>query len=199
MSVTGAQIFRPVAIDEYLTGELSSAVRHEYVAGRVYAMVGSRHVHQLIASNALAEIHLQLKGKSCRVLNSDSKVRVQSMSTTCFYYPDVSVVCGENILDGTFQDRPTVVIEVLSDATRRIDEGEKLLAYCSIPTLTACILFEPQTAAAVVHRRIENGFQPLVYAGLDSMIPLPEIGVHLGLASVYANVSFSSEAKLRQP
>ena len=42
-----------VSVDEYLSGEPRSEVRHEYIDGQVYAMTGASRAHGLIV-NALA-------------------------------------------------------------------------------------------------------------------------------------------------
>jgi len=49
-------IVKPVeelSIDSYLAGEQSSEVRHEYIDGQVYAMVGASKRHNLIAVQIL--------------------------------------------------------------------------------------------------------------------------------------------------
>jgi Uma2 family endonuclease len=183
-----------VSIDDYLAGELVSPVKHEYVGGVVYAMAGARNAHNLIATNCLGVLHGRLRGKRCRVYNSDTKIRLRLRHQVRFYYPDVSVICRPNAPGDSFQDEPVVLVEVLSDGTRRIDEGEKQDAYLTIPSLCAYVLVEQETATAVVHRRTEHGFVREVYEGLDAVIPLPEIGAELPLAEVYDGVEFTPES-----
>ena len=85
-------------------------------------------------------------------------------------------------------------MEVVSRATRRIDEGEKKEAYLTIASLSAYLLVEQETPAVVLHRRTEQGFVREVYTGLDAVIPLPEIDTQLPLADVYDGVEFVPEA-----
>ena len=193
--MASAERLSPITVDDYLAGELHARSKHEYVAGMVYGMAGGTYAHNLVASNVLGELHAKLKGKPYRALNSDSKVRVQSGTYTRFYYPDASIVCGENVLDDVFQDKPTVIVEVLSESTRRTDEGEKLEAYQKIPTLNVYILFEQDLAAAVVYRRVSREFIREVYFDLKTTINLPEIDAVLQLASVYEEVDFVSESE----
>jgi Uma2 family endonuclease len=49
MSVT--QRVRDLSLEEYLEGEQRSEVRHEYVTGQVYAMVGASRAHNTISLN----------------------------------------------------------------------------------------------------------------------------------------------------
>ncbi len=192
--MTSAQRLRKISEEDYLAGEVHARFKYEYVAGMVYAMAGGTYAHNLIASNVLGELHSQLKGKPCRALNSDSKVRIQTNTWTRFYYPDASVVCAENILQSTFQDKPTLIVEVLSDMTCRTDEGEKLDAYQTISALNVYLMFRQDCAGAVVYRRCGTEFQREVYSDHAAIILLPEIDAQLRLSSVYDEVNFVSES-----
>ena len=122
-------------------------------------------------------------------------MRIQAGSQTSFYYPDVLVVCGDNIRTGDFQDAASVIVEVLSNSTRRIDEGEKLQACTKLASLNAYILLEQDFPAAVVYRRRVTGFQREILNGLDVVIDLPTINARLPLAAVYAEVIFAAESE----
>ncbi|MCU0776320.1 MAG: Uma2 family endonuclease [Akkermansiaceae bacterium] len=181
-----------ITIAEYLAGEELSDVKHEYLGGAVHAMAGASNQHNAIAVNALLVLGTRLRGKSCRPFNSDTKVRIEYPDHTRFYYPDALVVCHPNPPTDHFQDHPVVVIEVLSDSTRRADLGEKRDAYLTIPTLKVLVFAESETPAVIVHRRRpEGGFAVEAHAGLDAVIPLPEIDASLPLAELYEQVVFS--------
>src|SRR5438046_2670533 len=142
-----------LSVEDYLAGELVSAVKHEYLGGVVYAMAGARNMHNLIAGNVFGSLHSRLRGGRCRPFNSDTKIRVRLPTQVRFYYPDVSVICRPNPQSDSFQDEPAAIFEVLSRQTRRIDEGEKKDAYLTILSLSFYILMEQETATAVVFRR----------------------------------------------
>jgi Uma2 family endonuclease len=181
-----------ITIAEYLAGEEISDVKHEYLGGAVHAMAGASNQHNAVAVNALLSLGTRLRGKSCRPFNSDTKIRIEYPDHTRFYYPDALVVCHPNPPTDHFQDRPVVIIEVLSDSTRRTDLGEKRDAYLTIPSLKVLIFVESETPAVTVHRRkAEGGFAVEAYAGLDAIIPLPEIDADLPLAELYEQVGFS--------
>jgi Uma2 family endonuclease len=182
-----------VSVEDYLAGELTSPVKHEYLGGALYAMAGARNAHNLIASNALGALYARLRGRPCRPYNSDTKVRVRLPTHVRFYYPDVSVICRPNPQTDSFQDEPVVLVEVLSRRTRRIDEGEKRDAYQTIPALAVYALVEQETAAVVAYRRTESGFVREVYEGLEAVVPLGEIGIDLPLADLYEAVELGPE------
>ncbi len=184
-----------VSVEDYLSGELISSVKHEYLGGIVYAMAGARNAHNIIATNLLGTLHARLRGKPCRPFNSDTKIRVRLPTQIRFYYPDASVVCRPNPQADTFQDDPVVLFEVLSRSTRRIDEGEKKDAYLTIPSLAVYVLIEQDSAAVTVYRRTESGFVREVHEGPGAVLPLGEIGMDLPLGDLYETVEFDPEAE----
>lgn len=181
----------PVSVEDYLEGELVSEVKHEYLGGEVHAMAGASNRHNKVAGNAYLAFGIALRGKPCRPFNSDTKARIQLFNHTRFYYPDAMVVCDQNRDEDQWQDRPVVIVEVLSESTRRTDLAEKREAYLTIPSLMALILVEPDAPALTVYRRhADGGFGREDYSGLDAVIPLPEIEIDLPLAEIYDGVEF---------
>jgi Uma2 family endonuclease len=178
-----------LGIADYLAGEETSDVKHEYLGGTVHAMAGANNRHNIIAVNSLAIMHGMLRGKSCQAFNSDTKIRIEFPDHTRFYYPDAMVVCHPNPEQDHYQNQPVVIIEVLSDSARRTDMGEKRDAYLTIQSLKVLLLVEPDTAMVTVYRRKpEGGFATEHHAGLESTIPLPEIDASLPLAELYDRV-----------
>ena len=190
--MSAAKQIELVSVADYLAGELAADVRHEYSGGYVYAMAGARTVHNRIATNLLVALGNRLRGNPCEPFNSDMKVRVRLPTHTRFYYPDAMVVCEPNAPDETYQDNPVVIAEVVSEATRRIDEGEKREAYLTIPTLAAYLIVETDQPRVVVHRRTDSGFVAELYEGTRAVISLEAIEVELPLAEVYERVELTS-------
>ncbi|MEO7100820.1 MAG: Uma2 family endonuclease [Luteolibacter sp.] len=182
-----------IAIDDYLAGEEGSDTKHEYLGGTVHAMAGATNQHNAIATSTPLSLGSQLRGKSCQPFNSDTKVRIEFPDHTRFYYPDAMVVFRANPAADHFQDHPVVIVEVLSDSTRRTDLGEKRDAYLTISTLKVLLLVEPGFPTVTVYRRKpEGGFAAEQYSGPDSSIPLPEIDSSLSLADLYERVELNA-------
>ncbi|QDU87484.1 hypothetical protein Pla175_08460 [Pirellulimonas nuda] len=185
--------YQLISVDEYLAGELTSDVKHEYLGGHVYAMAGARNAHNLIAGNFFLALGVRLRSKPCQPFNSDTKVKIYTPTQTRFYYPDGMVVCSPNPQHDSHQDQPVVVAEVLSKSSRRTDEGEKLDYYRMIPSLRVYLVIEQEEPRVVAHRRVDQGFAREEHLGLDAVIPLPEIAAELPLAELYQRVEFSPE------
>ena len=184
-----------MSVEDYLEWEATQEQRYEYVGGMVYpieGMAGGTIDHALIAANALIALGSQMRGKPCRPVGSDLKVRIEYSTHTRFYYPDLTVICEMGSGQARYHDKPVVIVEVASESTRRIDELEKKEAYLSIPSLLAYVQLEQEAAAAVVWRRGENGFVRETYCGLGVVIALPEIDAELSLCDVYEAVDFAA-------
>ena len=183
----------PVSIEDYLDGEERSEVKHEYLGGVVHAMAGGTNDHAAIAANAIGVWIAALRGKPCRPFTSDAKVRIVLADQTRFYYPDAQVVCRPNPGNARFQENPAVVLEVLSESTRRTDLGEKRDAYLAIPSLKVLLIAESERPYVLVHRRQpQGGFATEEHAGLEAVVPLPEIEADLPLAELYEGIDFTA-------
>ncbi|MBX3167919.1 MAG: Uma2 family endonuclease [Candidatus Eremiobacteraeota bacterium] len=182
-----------ISPSEYLARELKSTVKHEYVGGVVYAMSGARNRHNLIATNIIGVLFGLLRGHRCRVYNSDTKVRIQLPTHSRFYYPDAQVVCQGNPESDVYQDSPSLVVEVLSTSTRRVDSGEKREGYLTIPSLGLYLMVEQEQPIVVAYRRTEEGFVREIFEGREAVIPIPELKLALPLAEIYGRVEFGPD------
>lgn len=114
-----------ISVDEYLNLEQDAEIRHEYVAGQIYAVAGASEAHNLIVGNILALLRPHLQGSSCRSFVSDMKVKVKTQQADIFYYPDLLVTCDPNDNKKYFKTNPNLIVEVLSDSTKITDRRGK--------------------------------------------------------------------------
>lgn len=173
----------PISVDDYLASEQRSEVRHEYVAGRIVAMVGGTERHNAITLAMASLLREHLRGRGCRVFASDMKVRVGDV----FYYPDVMVVCGTPEPTALFQTSPVILVEVLSESTEAKDRLEKLVAYQSIPSLKEYVLLAQDKVRADVYRREVDGWQ-LETLGAGDSLRLDSVTFSVRIEKVYEDV-----------
>lgn len=193
--MTALQNPRLISIADYLDGEEVSAVKHEYLGGSVHAMAGGTNRHNRISTNIVSRLYSQLEGHTCEACNSDTKVRIKCDDHMRFYYPDGMVVCDPNPESDQYHDHPVVVVEVLSDSTRRHDEYEKRDAYLTIPSLRTLIFVESNAPLVTVHRRGADGTITVEqFTNLEAIVELPEIEASLPLTAMYQRVNFHAEA-----
>ena len=54
--ITALKTLDPISVNNYLAGELVSAMKHEYVGGVVYAMAGGTNAHVEVVSSSTRRI-----------------------------------------------------------------------------------------------------------------------------------------------
>lgn len=194
-----------LTVDEYLALERSSEERHEYLDGYVYLMGGEGLAHGDICMNLAGEVSTQLRGKPCRALSKDSKVRsgpepkLKNRKKGLYSFPDLLVVCGEPVWHDEHKDvllNPQVIIEVLSKSTAEFDRGEKFQRYQTWnPTLTDYVLVS-QDQPLIEHFKRQSGGEWL-YMRVNEMsgeLHIESIGCTLKLSEVYDRVTFAEDS-----
>jgi Uma2 family endonuclease len=172
---------------EYLALEAASDTRHEYLNGEIFAMAGGTIEHGALAANAIGELRGGLRGRPCRVLTADVRVRV--LATGLSTYPDVSVVCGSIELDPEDANtvvNPVAIVEVLSDSTEAYDRGEKFAHYRRIPSLRDYLLVSQHEPRIEHYRRNDDDTWTLRDVRTTEVVRL-SIGCELSVAEVYVN------------
>jgi Uma2 family endonuclease len=143
-----------MTLEEYLEFEENSPIRHEYVAGEVFAMSGATARHNLIISNLIQGLRSAARKRGCRVFFIDLKLRA---GPDRIYYPDLIVACGRAAEVELIVDAPSVVVEVTSPSTRATDRREKLDAYQRIPSLRCYLVVEQRRRQAIAYLRDAGG------------------------------------------
>ncbi len=173
--------------EEYLAIERQAEYKSEYVDGVMYAMSGASFKHNVIVANLLTELVQQLRGRPCRALPSDIKVRMPDSRK--FFYPDVSVVCGEPQFHDESTDvilNPVLIVEVLSESTAGFDRGEKFQAYQQLASLREYLLVSQDKIFIEQYVRQEREkWTYVAMVGLESSLLLPSLECTLSLKAVY--------------
>lgn len=173
--------------EEYLAIERKAEYKSEYVDGVMYAMAGGSERHNLITANIIIALGVQLRNRPCRVYPSDLKVRVPNSKR--FFYPAVSVVCGETRFADDERDvvlNPMLVVEVLSESTAAYDRGKKFLAYQQIDSLQEYLLIWQEEEMVEHYVRQSNDTWLYTKAvGLAATIILPSIACEVTLRDIY--------------
>ncbi|MGL6340810.1 MAG: Uma2 family endonuclease [Waterburya sp.] len=176
--------------EEYLEMEAASDIKHEYIAGEIYAMAGATDTHVTIALNMAILLRSHLRGSGCRVYIADMKVRIEAKNR--FYYPDVMVTCEpKDRENSTYKQFPRLIVEVLSDSTEAFDRGDKFADYQSLPSLQEYVLINTKKARIECFRRTDEGLWLLQFYELkDSQFELASVEFQGKINQVYEEVDF---------
>ena len=181
--------------DTYLEWEAQQPARHEYVAGEIFAMVGTTQRHNAIEINLCLALRQHLRGRPCQIFIEAIKLRVAKANA--YYYPDLMVACGEHrgvAGAGQVVDDPSLVVEILSPSSEATDRREKLAAYRSLPTLEEYLVVDQERQRAEIYRRGGDiGWTHLICEAGDTL-EIASLGLKLPLAALYEGTDIAAKS-----
>lgn len=177
--------------DEYLALEEKAEYRSEYIDGLIYQMAGAKENHIDITLNVTGDLRGKLRGK-CKVFAIDMKVWVDKVNT--FFYPDVTVVCGERDFYKNRKDivtNPILIVEVLSKSTEADDRGDKFIAYQTLESLQEYILISQNKYLVEQYTKQDDGsWKYLATIEIDSEVTFESVDATVKLEDIYDLVEF---------
>ena len=180
---------RLMTCEEFYQWQLDQDERYELVEGvpvPLRAMTGASNVHDVILINCIGQLYVHLRGKPCRVASANTALRTSIRTSR---RPDVTVDCAPPEGRSYEAGRPTVVIEVLSPSTRKIDRFTKLEEYRRHPSLRHILLIDPDSVAAKLYSRPDEGaWSDVDLIGRDAVIEFSAIEVALPLGALYERI-----------
>lgn len=176
---------RRMTLQEYLAFEEASPIKHEYVAGEVFAMSGVTTRHNLINLNLSRLLHRAAKRRGCRVFGMEVKLKA---AADRIYYPDLIVACGKAAEVELIIEQPGVVVEITSPSTRATDRREKLDAYQRIPSLRAYVIVDQRRRQVILYTRgLDSEWRREELLGSGDVV-IPALDVTLTLDEIYEDV-----------
>jgi Uma2 family endonuclease len=181
----------PLSVEEYLALEEKSEVRHEYVAGYIFAMAGATDAHNVITMNVAARFRPHIRRSGCRVYMVDMKVRLEAVDA--FYYPDVMITCEPFAAKSVFKSKPILLVEVLSPGAELTDRREKLSDYFKLESLMEYVLISQDEKRVEIYRRGKRGKTEILVLRSNDEVrfeSLPNGALTLTMDDIYEDVIF---------
>ncbi len=171
---------------EYLELESATGIRHEWLAGQVFAMAGGTPEHARLSARVVAALLTLAAPRGCEVFTSDLKVRIPATGLTT--YPDASVVCGDLVRAGDDPNaitNPALVVEVLSASTESYDRGEKLWHYQQLTSVRAVVFVSQDSRRLEICQREADGSWSREVAERQGSVPVRALNGLLEIEAVY--------------
>jgi len=193
MALAAKKLYTP---EEYLAMEQAADHKSEYFQGEIFAMAGGTANHSMITGNCIAELNFALKAKPCRVFESNMRLLVERNGL--YTYPAVMVVCGKVEFAPKRNDtitNPTLIVEVLSPATREYDRVKKFALYKRIDALREYLLVDSEQVHATHFRRadVSAPWTIEMYEEPSTLLDLDSVGGSISLAQIYAKVDLDAK------
>ena len=168
-----------LSVEDYLTLEETSGIRHELIGGYLYAMAGGTLIHNLIVQGLRDVLVRQLRPRGCRVFTENVKLHLADD----FFYPDVMVSCNRNAETRLYATEPVLLAEVLLEGNIAHDRVIKFNVYRRIPSLQAYLILSQEDFRIEVWGADNNWERSHVYnagevirlTGLSLDIPVDEV------------------------
>ncbi len=171
---------------EYLEIErVSREVKHEYVAGEIFAMAGGSVEHSALATALVGLLFAHLRGGACRPHGSDLCISIRAAEVAT--YADVAVICDPIERDPespSHVTNPQVVVEVLSPTTERYDREQKRLYYQQLDSLREYVLVAQDRRHVEVWQREGAGWIHSTHAAGET-VRLASIDYALDVSALY--------------
>lgn len=145
-------------------------MRYELYDGQPLMLASPSRIHQEISMELSTQLHTYLRGKRCKVYSAPFDVRLfeekgalpENVDTVV--QPDIMVVCDPEKVDRRgIRGAPDLIIEILSDSTRRVDRLTKYNLYQRAGVLEYWIV-DPAAKVVLVHTLEEGSYHsPAAY------------------------------------
>lgn len=173
---------------DYFAWEPEQPVKHEYVAGEVFAQAGARQNHVVVALNIAGAMRQRLRGTPCRAYIADMQLEVAQADAV--FYPDVMVSCHpEDLAAERVLHHPRVIVEVLSDSTAAYDRGSKFAAYRMLESLQEYVLIDPEQRSLEIFRRLPSNDWLLATGDSARALVLATLDMEIGFDEVFEDVA----------
>ena len=172
-------------VDEYILLDEASDIRHEFINGQLYDMSGTSDLHNEIVGNLYLYLRNLLQISSSKIYFENVKCKIQGEEY--FTYPDVFITNDDSDKENKYiKQHPSLIVEVLSDSTRKYDTVDKFIQYQKITSLQYYILVEPEVFSVHSFSKDKNGeWQAAIYTKLEEVIDLILLSIQLPLQSIY--------------
>jgi Uma2 family endonuclease len=174
-----------MTVDEFLVWAEGQEGRWELYNGVPYAMAPEQTGHGEVKFAVQAALlgGIQKAGLPCHMLPDGATVRVSRHTA---HEPDALVYCGPKLPRSAIEvPNPTIVVEVASPSTRKIDASLKLTGYFSLASVQHYLIIDPDGPPIVHHRRQADGtiLTTIVHDGVLSLAPP---GIEVAVAEIFA-------------
>lgn len=185
-------------IKEYIELLKNSDERFEYFDGEIVSMAAGKISHGAIAMNLGRSLGNSLVDRQCQVFGGDTAIK--TVKEPPFRLPDVSVVCGEPVIEELYGIEmlvnPVLIVEVLSKNTQEYDREGKFMVYREIESFQEYLLVEQHRPHVTRYvRQPDNQWLRGDFIGLESELRVESLGIVLPLSEIYRMINFPADGE----
>lgn len=150
---------RKASYEEFLELVRNSEERYEYIDGEIYLLASPRAPHQFSLRKLLVTFDQWSIGKRCEPWTAPFDIRLYRFADKPnLVQPDLMMICDfDDLLDeeGYYRGVPALIVEIISESTKRVDSVVKFDLYRSCGVKEYWIV-DPSTKRITIYR-FEDG------------------------------------------
>lgn len=185
---------RLMSAEEFLEWESAQLGKYELIDNRIFLMPGGSRTHEVVIAALVSWFYFALMDRVGDVY-AGMQVKVDALAT--YTYPDVTVVCQEPRFHRGSQsgplENPTLLFEVLSPSTEKIDRNQKLDQYLRIPSLRGYFLVSQDKPLIEAYARLGDDWTCSKCSGLESSLVIPALDSEIPLAFIYRKAQLAPD------
>ncbi|SFH15025.1 prevent-host-death family protein [Desulfotomaculum arcticum] len=174
---------RKASYEEFLELTKDTEERYEYIDGEIYLLASPKTAHQIALTELFGVFYNWFQGKECTPLVAPYDITLKrNPENINVVQPDIMVICDlEEKLDENdyYQGVPALVVEILSEGTRRKDLIKKLDLYMSCGVreywianpinreVTVYLFADNNISSSITYRKSEIA-QSYIFEGLSA-------------------------------
>lgn len=174
------KLHRKLSEEEYFLFEEKSELRHELIDGNLYEISRISIFHNNILSNLLFLFHSFLKGTDWKLVFESFKIKTPEGN---YFYPDIAV-CYPKV-EQYFSEQPLLIVEVLSDATRKFALTDKFIQCQKNETLQYYLCIEPEQQVVVFYYKHDDEWAAETFTKDEQLISLSTLNISFQLKEIY--------------
>lgn len=174
------ELYKPLTDEEYFLFEEKNELKHELINGNLYQISGISKYHNRITLNILLIFKALLNAKSYDIYFEGFKVRTPGSN---FFYPDV-LICHTDA-NKYYTDKAILIVEVLSETTRKFDLTDKFIQYQKIETLEYYLCVEPEQQVVLFYYKQDGDWITETFTKDEQILSLPKLNVSFSLKDIY--------------
>lgn len=174
------ELDKPLTEEEYFLFEEKQELGHELIYRNLYELSGISIFHNQIVGNLLFLFHTFLKGTAWELVFESFKIKTIEGN---FFYPDIAICYTE--VEKYFSTKPLLIVEVLSDDTRKYNLTDKFIQYQKIETLQYYLCVEPEQQVILFYYKQNDEWIAETFTKDEQIISLPALNISFSLKDIY--------------
>lgn len=180
---------REASFREFLELRNNSEERYEYIDGQIYLLASPKIAHQVALAELFGIFYNFFQGKKCRPMTAPFDIELKrSNGNINMVQPDLMVICdleeklGE---DGYYKGVPDLIVEVLSNSTKKVDMIKKLDLYMSCGVKEYWIVNPRNRVVTVYHFRDQYFYEDNTFKTNETIQSFIFADLSIGLNAIF--------------